>query len=168
MPAFESVERVFTRVNTALSYLCAFFVVFMTVSIIYDIFARLLFKAPTIWVIDINEYLLVYLTFVPAAWILMRDRHVKVELLTTRLLRRTRLRLGIVTDIFACLYCIILAWQGWVVAWEALQRGYEFSTALAFPRFPVLVIIPAGAASLALTFVVKIWSHAHLQSTMGR
>jgi C4-dicarboxylate transporter, DctQ subunit len=168
MPVFESVERALRRVNTTLSYLCAFFVVFMTLSIIYDVFARLLFRAPTIWVIDINEYLLVYLTFVPAAWILMRDRHVKVELLTTRLSRRTRFRLGIGTDIFACFYCIILAWQGWVVAWEAFERGYEFSTALAFPRFPVLVIIPVGAAWLALGFIVKIWSSTQLQCTVDR
>jgi C4-dicarboxylate transporter, DctQ subunit len=160
MPAIESVERSFTRVNTALSYLCAVIVVFMTVSIIFDVLARLLFKAPTIWVIDINEYLLVYLTFVPAGWILMRDRHVKVELLTSRLLRRTRLRLAFVTDTLACAYCMILAWQGWIVAWEALQHGYEFSTALAFPRFPVIVIIPVGAAWLALAFIIRLWANA--------
>jgi C4-dicarboxylate transporter DctQ subunit len=160
MSAIESVERSFARVNTALSYLCAVIVAFMTVSIIYDVLARLLFKAPTIWVIDINEYLLVYLTFVPAGWILMRDRHVKVELLTSRLMRRTRFRLAFVTDTLACAYCMILAWQGWIVAWEALQRGYEFSTALAFPRFPVIVIIPVGAAWLALAFIIRIWANA--------
>jgi C4-dicarboxylate transporter, DctQ subunit len=160
MPTIELVERSFTRVNTALSYLCAVIVVFMTVSIIYDVLARLLFNAPTIWVIDVNEYLLVYLTFVPAGWILMRDRHVKVELLTSRLLRRTRLRLAFVTDTLACAYCMILAWQGWIVAWEAFQHGYEFSTALAFPRFPVIVIIPLGAAWLVLAFVIRLWTNA--------
>jgi TRAP-type C4-dicarboxylate transport system permease small subunit len=160
MPAIDSVDRSFTRVNIALSYICAAIVVFMTVSIIYDVLARLLFKAPTIWVIDINEYLLVYLTFLPAAWILMHDRHVKVELLTSRLVRPQRLRLAFITDILACAYCMILAWQGWIVAWEALQRGYEFSTALAFPRFPVIVIIPVGAAWLALAFMIRLWANA--------
>lgn len=156
MPFFGSIELSFERVNIGLSYLCAAIVVFRTVSVIYDVLARLLFNAPTIWVIDINGYLLVYLTFLPAAWILMRDRHVKVELLTSRLLRPARRRLGIVTDLLACAYCFVLAWQGWIVAWEALRRGYEFSTALAFPRFPVIVIIPVGAAWLSLAFLFRI------------
>lgn len=163
MAVIHEVRRVFLRVNAALSRLAAFFVVFMTLSILYDITARFFFSAPTIWVIDINEYLLVYLTFVPAAWILMRDRHVKVELVTSQLQPRTQERLGVATDIFGLLYCVILTWQGWLVAREALERGYEFSTALAFPRFPVLVIVPIGAAWLALAFVVRVWSKVGLK-----
>ncbi len=146
----------FDRANRALSAVAAAFVVVMTVSVLYDVFARLLFRAPTIWVIDMNEYLLVYLTFVPAAWILMNDHHVKVELVTARLKAPAQRRLRVVTDIFGLLYCVVLAWQGWAVAWHALENGYRFSTALNFPKFPVLIIIPIGAAWLALGFVFRI------------
>ena len=152
----KTLSLAFDKANRVLSSVSAAFVVVMVVSILYDVFARLLFHAPTIWVIDMNEYLLVYLTFVPAAWILMNDHHVKVELLTVRLRPAPQRRLRVVTDILGLIYCIVLTWQAWEVAWHAFENGYRFSTALNFPKFPVLVIIPIGAAWLGLGFVFRI------------
>lgn len=152
----DSLNRAFDRTNRVLGYFSAAFVVVMAVTVLYDVFARLLFRAPTIWVIDINEYLLVYLTFVPAAWILMNDHHVKVEIVTSRLGPAPQRRLRVVTDVMGLLYCVVLAWQSWVVAWHAFENGYRFSTALNLPKFPVLVIIPLGAAWLGLAFVFRI------------
>lgn len=152
----HTLNRAFDRTNRVLGYVSASFVVVMALTVLYDVFARLLFHAPTIWVIDINEYLLVYLTFVPAAWILMNDNHVKVEILTARLAPAPRRRLRVVTDVLGLVYCAVLAWQSWVVAWHAFENGYRFSTALNLPKFPVLVIIPIGAAWLGLAFVMRI------------
>lgn len=152
----EKLNHVFRETNRVLSYVSAGFVVVMAVSILYDVFARLIFHAPTIWVIDMNEYLLVYLTFVPAAWILMSDQHVKVELLTSRLEPIPQRRLRFATDALGLLYCVVLAWQSWVVAWHAFENGYRFSTALNFPKFPVLVVIPIGAAWLGLAFAFRL------------
>ncbi len=152
----NSFNRAFDKTNRVLGYVSAAFVVVMAVTVLYDVFARLIFHAPTIWVIDINEYLLVYLTFVPAAWILMNDHHVKVEIVTARLRPAPQRRLRVVTDILGLIYCVVLAWQSWVVAWHAFENGYRFSTALNLPKFPALVIIPIGAAWLGLAFVVRI------------
>lgn len=152
----NSLHRAFDRTNRVLGYVSAAFVVVMAVTVLYDVFARLLFHAPTIWVIDVNEYLLVYLTFVPAAWILMNDHHVKVEIVTSRLEPGPQRRLRVATDVMGLIYCAVLAWQSWVVAWHAFENGYRFSTALNLPKFPVLVIIPLGAAWLGLAFVFRI------------
>ena len=152
----KTLNLAFDKANHVLSYVSAAFVVVMVVSILYDVFARLLFHAPTIWVIDMNEYLLVYLTFVPAAWILMNDHHVKVEIVTVRLKPAPQRRLRVATDILGLIYCVVLMWQGWAVASHAFENGYRFSTALNFPKFPVLVIIPIGAAWLGLAFVFRI------------
>ncbi len=152
----NSFNRAFDKTNRVLGYVSAAFVVVMAMTVLYDVFARLIFHAPTIWVIDINEYLLVYLTFVPAAWILMNDHHVKVEIVTARLRPAPQRRLRAVTDVLGLIYCVVLAWQSWVVAWHAFENGYRFSTALNLPKFPALVIIPIGAAWLGLAFVVRI------------
>ena len=162
----KTLSLAFDKANRVLSSVSAAFVVVMVVSILYDVFARLIIHAPTIWVIDMNEYLLVYLTFVPAAWILMNDHHVKVELLTVRLRPAPQRRLQVITDILGFIYCIVLAWQGWAVASHALENGYRFSTALNFPKFPVLVIIPIGAAWLGLAFVFRILAGSRAPAAM--
>lgn len=160
MASLRAFRRLFLRANDALSYVSAVLIVVMTLTVLYDVVARLVFRSPTLWAIDLNEYLLVYLTFVPAAWILLRDHHVKVELLLSRLRPRTQRRMVLTTDLLGLFYSVILAWQSWLVAWDAFQNGYRFSTALAFPRFPVLVIIPIGAAWLSLAFLFRLWTRA--------
>jgi TRAP-type mannitol/chloroaromatic compound transport system permease small subunit len=134
----------------------ALLVLGIMLSIVYDTTARLFFSAPTLWVLDANEYLLVYLTFVPAGWILTRGGHVRVEILVQRLSARRQRTMDLLGSLLGVIYCAILAWQAWLVAWEAYENGYRFSTALALPRFPILVVIPIGAAWLGLGFLIKI------------
>jgi C4-dicarboxylate transporter DctQ subunit len=153
----DPVESVFERMNRPFAAVSAILVLAMMLTIVYDTMARLVFSAPTLWVLDMNEYSLVYLTFLPAAWILMRGGHVRVEILLSSLSRGSRTALEVVSSLLGVAYCAILSWQSWVVAAEALEKGYRFSTALALPRFPIVVVIPIGAAWLGIGFAVKAW-----------
>jgi TRAP-type C4-dicarboxylate transport system permease small subunit len=152
--------RLLLRLNAPVSYATALLTVLMMLSVVYDVVARLVFQAPTLWVIDVNEYMLVYLTFLPAAWILLRDNHVKVELVVDRLSPRARRVMAIFGDLMGLAYCAVLTWQSWLVTAEAYRAGYRFSTALAFLQYPVYAIIPVGAAWLGLAFLVRLWVRA--------
>jgi TRAP-type C4-dicarboxylate transport system permease small subunit len=152
--------RLFVRLNAPFAWVSAALTLLMMLTVVYDVIARVVFRAPTLWVIDVNEYMLVYLTFIPAAWILLRDNHVKVELAVERLPLRARRITDFVGDLLGLLYCGILAWQSWLVSWTAYQGSFRFSTALALPQFPVFVIIPIGAAWLGLAFLVRLWTTA--------
>jgi TRAP-type C4-dicarboxylate transport system permease small subunit len=154
----ERLRRLALQVNMPFGYGAAALVLLMMLTVIYDVVARLAFRAPTLWVIDVNEYMLVYLTFLPAAWILMKDGHIKVEIVVSRLGPRGRRLTAFVTDVIGLLYSVILAWQGWLVAWDAWQHDYRFSTALSAPQFPVFVIIPIGSAWLCLAFLARLWT----------
>lgn len=156
----RSLRDFFLRLNGPVSYFSVGLVLLMMLTIVYDVFARLVFRAPTLWMIDVNEYMLVYMTFVPAAWILLRDGHVKVELVFERLRPRTQRVVTLLTDLLGVFYCVILAWQGWLMAWEAYDKGHQFSTALSVPQFLVFVIIPLGSAWLGLAFLARLWTRA--------
>ena len=54
-----------------------------------------------------------------------------------------------------------------MVAWHAFENGYRFSTALNLPKFPVLVIIPIGAAWLGLAFAVRILTGPRTNTSPG-
>jgi TRAP-type C4-dicarboxylate transport system permease small subunit len=149
--------RVLLWLNSPFSYVTALLTVLMMLSVVYDVIARLVFSAPTLWVIDVNEYMLVYLTFIPAAWILLRGGHVKVELVVERLSPRARRIFELVGDLMGLAYCVILTWQSWLVTVDAYRGGYRFSTAIAFLQYPVFAIIPLGGAWLGLAFLVRFW-----------
>lgn len=153
--------RVFVRLNDWLAQASAILIALMMLTVVYDVVARLVFRAPTLWVIDVNEYLLVYVTFIPAAWILLRDGHVKVELVVQRLGPRGQHVMGLISNFIGLVYCVILTWQGWLVTWQAYVNGYRFSTALAAPQWPIYAIIPLGAAWLGLAFLFKLLTSSH-------
>lgn len=149
--------RFLLRLNGPFSYAAALLTMLMMLSVVYDVIARVAFQAPTLWVIDLNEYMLVYLTFIPAAWILLRGGHVKVELVVDRLAPRARRIFELLGDLMGLVYCVILTWQSWLVTVDAYRGGYRFSTAIAFLQYPVFAIIPLGAAWLGLAFLVRLW-----------
>ncbi len=140
-----------------LKYASAAIVAFMMLSVLYDIVTRWL-GAPTIWVTDLAEYSLVYLTFLPAAGILLRDGHVKVELLMMALSPRWRAITGFAADIFGLIYCAVLCWFGATFSYDAFSRGYTFSTAWGMAQAPIYIIIPIGAALLMTAYVVRLVS----------
>ena len=149
-------ERHARAVETPLRYAAAAIVAFMMLSVMYDIVARQVFSAPTLWINELAEYSLVYLTFLPAAGILLRDGHVKLELLMMALGPRRRAALGFVADVLGVVYCVLLAWYSATFTYDAFERDFRFSTAWAPLQSPIYVIIPIGSALLVLAYAVRL------------
>jgi TRAP-type C4-dicarboxylate transport system permease small subunit len=108
--AGERLKTLYQGLNRPFAGVTALLVLGIMLSIVYDTTARLFFSAPTLWVLDANEYLLVYLTFVPAGWILTRGGHVRVEILVQRLSARRQRTM----DLLGSLLGVITArsWPG--------------------------------------------------------
>lgn len=156
----DRARNVFLRLNATFKYAGAGLVLWMMLSIVYDVIARKLFRAPTAWVVDVSAYAIVYVTFLLAAGLLASDRHIKVDAVVSQMRSRARRVLGFAMDLMALCYCVILTWQSWLVAWEAFQRDFRFSTVVGIPQFPVLVVIPVGSAWLCVAFLVRLSSMA--------
>jgi TRAP-type C4-dicarboxylate transport system permease small subunit len=148
------------RIGLYLGYIAGALILVMMLSVVYDVFARHLFNAPTLWMIDLNEYLLPYITFLPAAWILLKDGHVAVTLLVDQIQPRSQRKMRVITDILGLIYVAVLAWQSWLMAYESLSAGHRFSTVYMWPTFPVYVVIPIGSALLCLAFLARLLAAA--------
>ncbi len=148
------------RIGLYLGYIAGALILVMMLTVVYDVLARHIFNAPTLWMIDLNEYLLPYVTFIPAAWILLKDGHVGVTLLVDRMQPRSQRKMRVATDILGLGYSAVMAWQGWLMALESLRAGHRFPTIYMWPRFPVYVIIPIGFALLCLAFLIRLLAAA--------
>ena len=62
------------------AYIAAFLILAMSIWITYDVLARNLFGVASPWAFDLSEYSLVWMTFLAAPWILLRDGHVRIEI----------------------------------------------------------------------------------------
>ena len=145
------------RVISASAMIAGIMVLMTLVLVVVEIFRRYLFGSSSSWAADlISEFVLVYITFLPAAWILLQEGHVRVEIVTSLLRPKQRKLMNMFTLMAAFIYSVVLTWQGWLMAWTSLEMGHVFSTAAPLPKFPAYVVIPIGGFFLSLGYILKI------------
>jgi len=109
-------------------------------------------------VAEVNENNLLYLTFLAVAWVLSRDRHVKVELLTSRLKPKTQHLFGVITSVIGLIICLIVTWYGAKVTWHDFQSGAFRPGLNKIPEASILFIIPVGTFLLSFQFLRRIFN----------
>jgi len=136
--------------------------------IIYDVFWRYFFKSPSSWIDDfISLYLVIYVTMLPAAWILLKGDHVTVEVFVGMLKPAARRRMTFVTRILCLIYSIVLTWQGGLYTWRELTHRTTFPTTAYLPVWPAVGVIFVGGVLLCLAAATKIVDEAWVQKHYG-
>ena len=122
----------------------------------HEVFVRYVLDRPTIFSVEISEYLLVFISFMSIGWVLREDRHVRMLALVHILPKRVQLGFDIVTSILAIILCGVLTWKGGQTAIMAYVGDYHSSSLVNFPLWIAYSFIPLGALVLGLQFVVRI------------
>jgi len=149
------VNKTINIVFAFLAVLAGLLLLFVTFSICFNIFARYLGFNGIIWGVQFTEYSMLWMTFLGTAWVLQRDRHVAVDLLTNQLGPRTKAYLAVAHSIMGVIVCGVLCWYGTIVTWGQYQRGVVDIQVVDIPKYLVLIIIPIGFLFLALQFLRK-------------
>lgn len=117
--------------------------------------------------LEIQWYLFAAVFLLGSGYVLLRNAHVRIDFVSSKLSARTRNWIdfwGIIVVLFPfCILCFYLAWPLFV---QALQSGEMSSNAGGLIRWPVYALVPAGFALLLLQGVselIKRW--AFLQGT---
>lgn len=153
---FASVNQAFERVTAVLAGLAAFLILAMSVWITYDVLSRNLFGASSPWAFDLSEYALVWVTFLAAPWVLMQDRHVRIELLVDALPTGVQRIVGVLVCLTAIIMCAILTWRTGIAAYEYFDRDVMMPRIWRIPRIFPYCIIPIGSAFLTMAFVLRL------------
>lgn len=150
---FDFLKLVHDMVSITCFYIGAFLIFVMTMSIAYEVMVRYLFSRPTVWALDFSEYILVYCTFLAAPWILKKNGHTGVTLLTDSLPEKKRHFLSVFTSMIGLMICAVLVYAGTIDTWDALTRNTLIIRPIVVPKFMILWIIPFGFFLLFWYFV---------------
>ena len=144
------------RVNTAMGYVAAWVFFLSGVFITYEVVARYVFIAPTIWTEEVSRLLLVWGTYLAMAALLHRREHISISIVTGRLGPRGQLWAERLMLIFvAALSLVTLLW-GWDIAHDSLVRGRSTGTMLNIPNWWGEMAIPLGFALLLVQSLVDL------------
>ncbi len=153
---FASIYRGFERFTLVLAVFGAALILAMSLWITYDVITRYFFDFASPWAFDLSEYSLVWITFLGAPWVLMQDRHVRIELLVEALPAAVQRILGIAVCCVAMFICSVLAWRTGVAAIEYYQNNVMMPRIWRIPRIWPYFVIPLGSGLLSIVFVLRL------------
>jgi TRAP-type C4-dicarboxylate transport system permease small subunit len=155
--------NLFDHIVTILIIIACILLAVMTLSIGFNVIFRYFkwFSFP--WVVEVTPWMLLYVVFLGASWVLKEDGHVKLEIVSDLLKPKTNAAMSFGTSIVGAFVCLILCWYGAEVTLENLQKGTFNPAAIRFPNFAILMAIPIGSFFLFIEFLrrsykfFKVW-----------
>jgi TRAP-type C4-dicarboxylate transport system permease small subunit len=146
-------EGIIGRLEAGGGFLGRLGLVFMVVSITYDVVLRYVFVAPTHWALEVNTFLLAFLCVIPAGEVLRVGGQIRITFFTDRLKPAMKDRLDILRAAVGIFFCGIMIWKGGDMAWTAWLHNDRMSTSLGTPMVIPYLFLPIGFLLLALQYL---------------
>ena len=153
MRLLKKLNSTIDRFVDGMAWIAGILLLFMIFSICCEVLMRYFFNKPLTWTVEITEYILLYITFLGAPWLLKEEGHVRVDVLLSRLRLHTQMILNIITSILGALICFTLFCFGVQSTLDHFIRKVPVIKALEVPKFILLAIIPFGCFFLAIQFL---------------
>ena len=125
-------------------------VLIMMTSVTYEVVARYFFNQPTIWSMEINQYLLCAYIALAGGYTALHGAHVNVEILYERFSAKKRAVVDLITSAFFFILIAVLIWKSGMAAYETFIYNETSDSLLSFPLFPSKVTIPLGGVLILL------------------
>ncbi len=149
------VMTAFDRLLDGLFVIAGIMLAFSSLSVGAMIFSRYFLNRPLGWVVEVNEYILLHITFLTAAWVLRKDAHVKMDIVFASLSLRLQRILELFSSILGATVCFILTWFGIKVTWELYQANTYTTTYLEIPKSPLMLVMIFGSLLFMVQFLRK-------------
>ena len=130
--------------------------VVITLIVFYEIAARYVFNSPTTWSIDVSIYLVIWATFLGAAYTLKEGGHIMVDVILKKFSRRSARKIRLATYTLLLVFCLVLLWRGTVACIDAVRYNEVTLSAHRFPLWLPMSAIPTGSFLLGLQSICKI------------
>ncbi|MBW6484796.1 MAG: TRAP transporter small permease subunit [Syntrophobacterales bacterium] len=138
------------RLSTGLGLLIAPLTGIIALLVLYEVFCRYFINAATSWTAEMEGYLQSALVMLGGAYVLNKEGHVRVDVISRRFNRRKQAGIDILTVAAVFLATGPMIWFGGGLAWEALITGQASASAAEIVLWPSLAAVPIGAGVLLL------------------
>lgn len=152
----ERFRSVVDAASTVGLWISGTFLAFTVVSITIDVFMRYYLNMPQVWLTEIIETMMLYITFLGGAWVVKEQGHVTVDILVARWTRKNQRRSSILSNLICIFVCVVLVVFGFRVAYDFYVRDVHSVSVLELPVYPMIVVIPVGALMMLCQFAAQL------------
>ena len=138
------------KVNDLLGNLISYLNIAVVVIVCWEITARYVFGAPTIWASEGMVLLSGGMYVMAGGYAQLHKRHVRIDLVYVHFGLKGQAFCDVCSYLFFSLFMYALVFHGAVYAWESVQLLETTGTPWNPPIYPLKLVIPCGAAFLWL------------------
>jgi TRAP-type C4-dicarboxylate transport system permease small subunit len=149
-------NNLFDRILDITALLSGALIIFLIISVCYEVFVRYFFNKPTTWVTEFGAYIMLWAPFLVAAYVLRAGSHITMDMFLEALTPKRRRLLILMTSSLAALVCLIITFFGIRVVAELYQAGERTETYLMLIKWPIMGIIPFSTFLLLIEFLRRI------------
>lgn len=149
-------RRMFSILNLLFAILGAALLLMIATVICLEVTLRALGHASQLWVIEVSEYALLFITFLGAPYLLEKNEHVVMDLFYDRLSGRRRLALQTLNATIGFVLCVILTGVGVSVVMEQFELGVRQVTVMRPQSWWITAALPIGMGLMTMQFLDQI------------
>jgi C4-dicarboxylate transporter DctQ subunit len=167
MKVFIWLGKVFDQINFIMVIISAILLLGLTFIVGADITLRYLLYRPLGWVKEVSEYILVFLGFLAAAWILKEDGHVKMDLVLSKVSPRAQTMMNLITSTISTIVVLIITWFSVRVISNFYMTKLVAPSVLEPPKWILLTPIFVGCSLLTIQFIRRTYDFIGKWKTLG-
>ena len=133
-------------------------IVISVLVVVQMVWTRYVMQESSIWQTEFVTYLLIAATFVGSPYVLLTRGHVNVDLIPLYLSHNWRFFLAIFASTISLLFCLVIAWTGYIFWYEAWDANWRSDTMWEVRLWIPYFSMPFGFGILSLQYVADIIS----------
>ena len=154
---FVSLEKIVIGINKIFVLFASLMMAALVIIVCVDLTLRYFFNAPLLWGTEVTEILLLYITFLGAAWVFKEDSHVVIDVFIGKATGNRKKMLILFSYLLIGIVSAVLIYYGFVATYDHYKRGVFNPTIIETPIALIIAIIPIGSIPLLLEVLVKGW-----------
>lgn len=151
--ALDPMRMIFSRINLICAILGATLLFGIAAVVCFEVIGRALGAPSRLWVIEASEYALLFITFLGAPYLLEKNRHVVMDLLTNGLTGRQLRVSQFVNSLIGLAVCLILTVVGISVVLDQFDLGTREITVMRPLSWWITAAMPLGTGLMAFQFL---------------
>ena len=154
--ASAAVERAYRLLVHALASAAALLLGAMALFVTADVVMRNVGLGTLAWVLEVSEYSLPVATLLAAPWLLLRNEHVRLDVLLGALPAPVARLLERCADVIGILVCAVFVWYGMRLILDSARIGATVVKTLAIPEWWQYALVPVCFFLLAVEFARRL------------
>jgi TRAP-type mannitol/chloroaromatic compound transport system permease small subunit len=154
----KNLARGVTRLNRWIGKWASLAVLILFALLLADVVMRYLVGQPAIWTAELATLIFGVYAIIAGGYLLAERGHVNVDIFYGGFSRKRKALVDIVTWPLFFIFVVVLLWQGYDIAKEAIEDMEVSNSTWKAPLWPTKSLIPVAAILLLLQGFVRLWA----------